>query len=265
MGRKPGVYTITKKDGTISYRSSITYNNKHISLGSYASEDLAHLAYKEASAITEGNFTIEDALYSRKFKALPFEKQVVLLNFRDCRIYFKTPIYLRQNYFVYYLDKKTPLKFAIDDLFYYSTHKIMRRGGHLFVSDFGMQVNILSRYGIHNFSVPERDYIFINGDSLDFRYENIEVINKYHGVMKSTHKGVPVYLVKIHVNGDFIVGRYPTEDLAAVAYNKAADKLKEKGIEKEFLYNYIYSMDSKEYAQAYASVKISKKIRNYEL
>ncbi|MEI3177829.1 MAG: hypothetical protein V8S31_05680 [Lachnospiraceae bacterium] len=47
----PGVYTATKKDGTIYYRSSITYQNKHISLGSYASEDTANQAYQKADAL----------------------------------------------------------------------------------------------------------------------------------------------------------------------------------------------------------------------
>ena len=44
-----GVFPATKKDGTIYYRTSINYSGKHISLGSFASEEMAHLAYKEAS------------------------------------------------------------------------------------------------------------------------------------------------------------------------------------------------------------------------
>ena len=34
-----GVYTAYKKDGTVYYRSSITHKNKHISLGSFSSEN----------------------------------------------------------------------------------------------------------------------------------------------------------------------------------------------------------------------------------
>ena len=41
----PGVYEITKKNGTVMYRSSLTFQNKHISLGSYASKAEAHAAY----------------------------------------------------------------------------------------------------------------------------------------------------------------------------------------------------------------------------
>lgn len=70
------------------------------------------------------------------------------MNFRDNGVYIKTPIYLRRNYFEYFLSPTLILKFDIDDLFYYSSHRIQKRGGHLFVSDYGMQYNILSRYGI---------------------------------------------------------------------------------------------------------------------
>ena len=45
----PGVYQAVKKDGTIYYRSSITYQGKHISLGSYSTEEEAHRASVDAS------------------------------------------------------------------------------------------------------------------------------------------------------------------------------------------------------------------------
>ena len=41
---KKGVYTATKKDGTLYYRSSITFQNKHISLGSFSSEKLVRMS-----------------------------------------------------------------------------------------------------------------------------------------------------------------------------------------------------------------------------
>ena len=47
----PGSFQATKKDGTIYYRSSITYKNKHISLGSYSTDEEASFAYKEASLL----------------------------------------------------------------------------------------------------------------------------------------------------------------------------------------------------------------------
>ena len=122
-----GVFPATKKDGTIYYRTSINYSGKHISLGSFASEEI-----------------------------------IILLNFRDNGLYFKNPIYLRKGYFSYFLSEHEELKFDIDDLFYYSSHKIQKRQGHLFVSDYGMQYSILSRYGIRPYAVAGRDYQFVN-------------------------------------------------------------------------------------------------------
>ena len=58
---KTGVYLATKKDGTIYYRSSITYKNKHISLGSFSSENDANKAYLEAYDLISSTQTIEDA------------------------------------------------------------------------------------------------------------------------------------------------------------------------------------------------------------
>ena len=44
----PGSFQAMKKDGTIYYRSSITYKNKHISLGSFPTEEESHAAYIQA-------------------------------------------------------------------------------------------------------------------------------------------------------------------------------------------------------------------------
>lgn len=43
-----GVYTAKKKNGDTLYRSSITHKGKHISLGSFPSEETANNAYLEA-------------------------------------------------------------------------------------------------------------------------------------------------------------------------------------------------------------------------
>lgn len=155
----PGVYSAKKKDGTIYFRSSFTYKNKHISLGSFATEKEAHKAYLEANDIMNSKKKILITDYNKKTRVINFEKWVVLINFKDNGMYFKNPIYLFPKYFEYYLDNDpyAPLKFDVDDLFFYSTHKIMRRGGHLFVADYGMQLNILNRYGIKNFAVPGKD------------------------------------------------------------------------------------------------------------
>lgn len=262
MALLPGVYTAKKKDGSLYYRGSITYKNKHISLGSFPSEEAAHKAYLEADRLLKNSSISLDEDYSEA-SPLSFEKWVVLTNFRDNGMYIKTPIYMKKRFFLYYLDRHTVLKFAVDDLFFYATHKIMRRGGHLFVADFGMQLNILSRYGIKNFGVSGRDYVFVNGDSYDFRYENIKIINRYNGVFKDVKNGVPVYTAKIHVTGDFIIGRYSTEAEAAVAYNKAAEILQNKGVSINYTLNYVSELNKEEYGKLYEEIKVSKKISNY--
>lgn len=179
--RLPGVYPAKKKDGTPYFRASLTHQGKHISLGSYETMQQAHLAYREArSLLQNAEIKIED--YSSHAHSLAFEKWVSLINLKDNNIYFATPIYVRKNYFEYYLSPEFIFKFDMDDLFYYSSHKIMQRCGHFFVADYGMQYNIYNRYGIKNYAVEGRDYQFMNGDSTDMRYENIHILNTYHGV-----------------------------------------------------------------------------------
>ena len=255
---KVGVYKATKKDGSLYYRASFTYKGKHISLGSYLSSDEAHQAYLDAKMIVEST-----ALNLQDFnscKILSHDKFITLINFRDNGIYIATPIYIRKQYFEYYLDKKTVLKFDRDDLFFYASHKIQRRGGYLFVCDYGSQYKILSRLGIKPFAVYGRDYIMANGDQNDFRYSNIKIINNFTGVRAETKNGITSYSVYIHVNGDYLVGKYSNEIQAAVAYNKAADTLNSLGFEKAYLRNYITSLKSAEYRELYNNTKISKKL-----
>lgn len=263
MDKLPGVFTATKNDGSIYYRSNITINNKHISLGSFDEASLANRAYKEAFEIFNSSLTIDD--YSQKRFVLSFNKFVVLINFRDNHIYFKTPIYLFKKFFYYYFSKNDYLKFDADDLFYYSTHTIMRRGGHLFVADYGMQVNILSRYGIKDYAVSGKDYYFANGDNTDFSYGNIIIVNPYHGVYHFIKNGRDYYKAKIHINGDYVIGTYKSAEEAAIAYNKAAKLLHDKGVQKNFPENFPESLSAISYAKIYNSVKISAKVRNFRV
>lgn len=257
----PGVFSATKKDGSLYYRSNITYNNKHISLGSFSSEKLAHKAYVEAGRILSHKRTPAD--YARAATTLAFDKIVSLINFRDNGIYIKNPIYLKSNYFVYYLSPTEELKFDIDDLFFYSSHRILRRQGHLYVNDYGMQVTLLSRYGIKNYAVCGRDYTFANGDITDYRYSNLVVINRYTGVSAVCKNGTMRYRVQIHINGNHTVGTYSTEEKAAVAYNKAADFAKEYGINKNFAQNYVLEYSAREYAEVYTKIRLSAKYLAY--
>ena len=263
MSLLPGVYQAVKKDGTLYYRSSITINRKHISLGSFSTEEQAHKAYLEALDLFY--HTRQDiASFDASKALLHHDKWVTLINYRDNNIYIKTPIYLMKNYFNYYLSAQDVLKFDIDDLFYYSNHKIMQRNGHLFVSDYGMQVNILNRYGIKNYGVAGKDYCFVNNDPSDFRYGNIEIINPYHGVTKQIKNGRASYITRIIINGSYLVGKYSTESEAAVAYNKAAQILWQKGSTRNYPLNYIEALNEIEYASLYNKIRISRKIREWE-
>ena len=202
----PGVYPAKRKDGTPYFRAGIHYKNKHISLGSYAEESLAHNAYSQAdSLLHDTGISLETALFSSQ--SLSFEKIVVLCNFRDNGMYIKTPIYLRRNYFSYYFSKNEEYKFDIDDLFFYSQHKILRRGGRLFVNEYGMQTSIFSRYGIPSHGVPGRDFTFANGDSTDLRYSNVILLNSYHGVIRHVQNGMVRFKARIHINGNYIIGQ----------------------------------------------------------
>lgn len=274
MKKLIGVFEAKKKNGQIYFRSSITYKGRHISLGSFDIAEDAHCAYLEADRILHAPDAYSIELLETYFPAsgkkgksskksfakidfLSFEKVVILLNYRDNDIYFHSPIYLYKNYFHYYLAADHHLTFDKEDLFYYSSHKIMQRGNHLFVADYGMQVTITSRYGIRNFAVKDRDYRFINQDDTDYRYSNIEIINPYHGVLREGSFGNYSYRVLIHINGNYIVGIYDNMETAAIAYNKAADLCHQYGIEKKFPVNYIETISPKTYADIYASVSIS--------
>ena len=139
----------------------------------------------------------------------------------------------------------------------------MQRGRHFFVADYGMQVNIANRYGIKNYAVENRDYRFINGNPYDFRYENIEILNCYHGVRVRNLKTGIRYAAIIHLNGNFTIGTYESDIEAAIAYNKAIDILIKKGVSRNFTPNYIESLSPSAYADIYSEVSVSRKILDY--
>lgn len=257
-----GVFSAIKKSGEVYFRASLTYRSKHISLGSFATPEEAHQAYLEGNRLlSDQTLTLNNY---RKASPLAFEKWVCLLNFRNNGIYFGNPIYIGQKMFYYYMSPKHILKFDLDDLFFYSSHKIMCRGNHYFVADYGMQLNIMSRYGIKNYAVPGVDFRFINGDCTDFRRENLEIHNIYHGVRCTQKNGRYSYTTRIHINGNYIVGKYSSELESAIAYNKAIDILLRKGLKKNYSPNYIEGLSPSRYAEIYTNVKISQKILDYK-
>lgn len=290
-----GVFAVKKKNGEKYFRASITFHSKHISLGSFDTSDDAHKAYEEAGRIlysvnaanndhtsnvkrnadtnikinfSSKNDSVTISNFISVIKYLSPEKAVSLISFRDNNIYIKTPIYLRKGYFSYFLfEKRQPreLKFSNDDLFYYSSHRILVHDGHLYVNDYGMQYGILARYGIKNFAVAGRDYDFANGDMDDFRYENIIIFSSFHGVICHRENGQFVYETRIKINGEFRIGYFESEETAAIAYNKAADFAKAHGIKKNFPQNYVDAVSAKEYAEIYTNVRLPEKFCNYFL
>lgn len=163
-----GVYEARKKSGEIYYRASFTYKNKHISLGSSSDEASCHAMYNEACEIINNSSdhwidTDHRTTSYNEAMTLSLGKYISLINFRDNNIYIKTPIYMCHKYFLYFLKEHEVLQFSTDDLFYYSNHTIMSRGGYYFVNDYGMQTSILSRFGVRSHSVKGRDYVFKMG------------------------------------------------------------------------------------------------------
>lgn len=257
-----GVYTAKKKDGSVYYRSNITYHGKHISLGSYATQDEAHCAYLAADEILHTPVPLSPDLF-RCYSILSFDKIVSLCNFRDNHIYIGNPIYLQKSFFTYYLSPGEELKFDIDDLFFFSGHRILQRQGHLYVNDYGMQISLLSRYGIKNYAVLNRDYRFVNGDPMDFRYSNLEIISKYNGVTAVSGNNGIRYRASIHIQGVYKVGIFDSEAEAAVAYNKAVDLAIAAKVHKNFSQNYILEYTAQEYADLYTKIKLSPKYLAY--
>lgn len=253
-----GVFAAIKKSGETYYRASLTYRRRHISLGSFPTPENAHQGY------LEGRRLLDDAAVSLKdytaSSPLSFHKWVSLINFRDNGLYFGSPIYVGIRMFTYYLSPATALKFDPDDLFYYASHRIMRRGGHYFVADYGMQTTIASRYGIKPYAREGLDYRFLNGDPTDFRRENLEILNQYNGVTAEQKNGQYFYTVRIHVKGNYLVGRYQDRTEAAIAYNKAIDVLRKNGFAKNFSPNYIEGLSPSRYAEIYSNLRISPRL-----
>lgn len=263
---KKGVFKATKKNGSVYYRASISSGNKHISLGSFDNEEEAGDAYNEAYYLLNNKkIDINRLISTIDNYSLPFEKCISLINYRDNKIYFVNPIYISKTFFYYYLTPDIVLKFDADELFFYSSHKIMQRGSHLFISDFGNQIGINQRYGIRPHSIKGKDYIFLNDDYYDYRLSNIKIINSFYGVKQSTKKKKDNYRAVIHIEANYTIGHYNTPEYAAIAYNKAADILNEKGYTKVYPRNNlkIIGIDKEKYIEIYNQITISDKISNY--
>ena len=260
----PGVFEAKKKDNTTYFRVSITHKGKHISLGSFDNKEDASRAYIEAdNTLKDSALSVEDIYESLDERKLSFDKYISLINFRDNGLYIANPIYISKKLFYYYLTPTIILKFDADDLFFYSSHKIMQRGGRLFVSEYGKQISVASRYGIKSNAVLQRDYRFKNGDIYDYRISNIEILNIYNGVSKCKYKKKTKYKSIIHIHGNYTIGHYITEEEAAIAYNKAVDFLLKAGIKKDYAKNELPDISQKNYDEIYKKIIIPDSIRDY--
>ncbi len=129
--------------------------------------------------------------------------------------------------------------------FYYSSHRILTRQGHLYVNHYGMQLTLLGRYGIKNpCGKRQGNFCFVNGDENDFRYSNLKIINPYFGVERIDKNRTEHYKVRIHIHGNITVGNYTNAIDAAIAYNKAVDLAHQAGISKNFPENYIEELSA---------------------
>ena len=73
-----GVSQARKKNGSIYYRSGITYRGRHISLGSFSTEDTAAAAYLDASKLlTDAAVTLVD--FRQNILRSPLKKSLSFL------------------------------------------------------------------------------------------------------------------------------------------------------------------------------------------
>lgn len=249
------IYPTLVKEQT-KYKTYFLFNSIKIYLGTFSLLAEAHDALKEADAI----MSLPKGDLSFSAMHLDYKKIVCLCNLRDNHNYIKNPIYLYPSYFTYYLSKDCILTFDLKDLFYFSTYKIYKRGNYLYTQDSISQQNILSRYGIPNHSVLNKDYLFKNGDIYDFRQNNIEIINNYKGVTKKEKDTKILYIAHIYLKTDIIIGHYHSEVEAAIAYNKALDILNKEKLIKDCTYNTIPYLTKSEYDTIYNKITISPRL-----
>ena len=68
---------------------------------------------------------------------------------------------------------------------------------------------------------------------------------------------------KIHINGDWKLGTFPTEEAAAVAYNKALDEIKKRKLKPKSLPLFIETLTARQYADLYSKITLPDKLLAY--
>lgn len=253
------IYPTVIKDVT-KYKTYFLYEDHKLYLGTYPTMEHAEKVVKEAEELMQ----LPTGVPQFNHYSLDYKKIVSLCNLRDNKSYIKNPIYLYPTYFTYYLSKDCILTFDLKDLLYYSTYKIYKRGNYLYTQDAISQQSILSRYGIPNHSVINKDYLFKNNNPYDFRYHNIEIINGYKGVSKKLKGNTEIYVAYIYIKANLIIGHYSSEIEAAIAYNKAIDILSKHDTGKDYTHNIIPFITKSEYDAIYEKLTISPRIEHLE-
>ncbi|WP_069998780.1 hypothetical protein [Cellulosilyticum sp. I15G10I2] len=243
----------SQKNNITRYKVYFVYRSKKIYLGLYSSKEVAENALLEANQIMEQPIP----LTQYTFTSIDYKKFISLCNFRDHHVYIKNPVYIYDTYFCYHLSQDIILTFDMKDLFFFSTYKISKRGRYFYTQDSITQQSILSRFGIPPHSVNGVDYRFKNGCDYDFRRENLEIINSYKGVTRREKNNQLIYIAKIFVHHNIIIGHYTSQLEAAIAYNKAIDILLENGIQRDYVKNTIPYLTLTEYTQIYDNIDIS--------
>lgn len=246
------IYPLVQNNIT-RYKVYFLYQSKKVYLGVYDSQEAAENTLSEATEIMEKSIPMSH--YTCHY--INFKKFISLCNLRDHNVYIKNPIDLHDTYFNYYLSKDIVFTFDIKDLLFFSAYKISKRGNYIYTQDSITQQSILSRFGIHPHSVYGVDYKLKNGNMYDFRRENLEIINPYKGVFHKSINNQSVYIAKIFINHDIIIGHYTSQLEAAIAYNKAIDVLFENGSQRDYIQNDIPYLTLTEYNQIYNQLTLS--------
>lgn len=249
------IYPVQKKDKT-DYRVYYLFHSKKVYIGLYPSLTLAKQAYAFAEELLQSCWGIEDL----KEAKISFLKCVSLINLRDHNMYLTSPIYVHDNYFDYYLSTELKLIFDLQDLFFFSTNKIHKRGNYIYIENSVSQTSILNRFHIPPNSVYNVDYYLINGNRYDFRRKNICVINHYIGVSREIKYKEEVYVARIIQKVPLVIGHYNSELKAAIAYNKAAELIMSKDSSKYYKLNQIDYLTSTEYNAIYEALPISPRL-----
>ncbi|MGL4345591.1 MAG: hypothetical protein ACRCTE_10360 [Cellulosilyticaceae bacterium] len=251
------IYPIIKNNFT-QYTVYYLYKSKKIYIGIYNSEIEAQEAYNYTNRVFREGISIETYSPGR----IAFQKFITLVNFRDHGMFINHPIYVCSGYFKYFFSEEVYLILDLKDLFYFSTYKIYRRGHYLYTSSSHSQQSILTRFGITPKSTYGKDYMFVNGNRYDLRRENIIVLNHYHGVSCKIKDDKPLYTTRIYHEKNIVVGHYTSEIQAAIAYNKAAHILLERGVCRTYPLNTIPYLTQSEYDSLYVSLSLSPRLSN---